>query len=171
MICIVVSFKFDVWEDLSRFCRHNFSVYCEDAQIGIYFFWKFIKVFILNLFLSIRCHKCVACVLKWVWLKSIAVYELVLISWHRPKHTLLTLDEHTGQSLVLPLGNSTKMGSDCFLGPVVMIPLGRLLRIFLTYSSFASCLDTKTQPIITGQLSSLLSTLSSLGNWDSTCRG
>jgi len=73
-------------------------------------------------------------VLKRVQLKSIAVYELVLcsISWHRPKNTPLTFDEHTGQTLVLPLGNSTKMDSDCFLDPVVRIPLGRLLHVFLT---------------------------------------
>jgi hypothetical protein len=50
------------------------------------------------------------------------------------------------------------MGSDCFFDPVVMIPLDRLLRRFLTYFSLASFLDTETlQAIITGQLSSLLS--------------
>ena len=36
-ICIIVSFKFDVSEDLCRFCRYFFSVYCEAAQTGIYF--------------------------------------------------------------------------------------------------------------------------------------
>jgi hypothetical protein len=84
---------------------------------------------------------------------------------HRPKNTPLTLDKQTGHTLVLPWEKSTKMGSECCCVALVSIPLGFLvLHIFLTYLSFASFLETKTlQPNITGQLSSLLSTLLSLG--------
>jgi len=121
----------------------NSERYLSYLYLEVYLLRCFFYIFLIQ---QVWSGTNVACVLKRVLLKSIAVYELVLciISGHRPTSAPLTLDKHTGQTLVFPLGKSTKMGSECFLDPVVMIPLGCLLRIFLTCSSFASCLDTKT---------------------------
>lgn len=65
-ICIIVSFEFDVSEDLSRFRRHCFPLHCEETQNGIYlpvFRSVSIKVFIVYLFntISVIWHKCSVC--------------------------------------------------------------------------------------------------------------